>query len=108
MTSLIEVHERETLENLLEVLPFPNNFRSLLGINNRNLKIQQTDLATTEQLAGRAGSGTLIVSESGVKTRGDVERLARAGAWALLIGETFMRSEDIASAIDSVMGPVIR
>ncbi len=105
MTSLVEVHERETLEELLPVVPFPNDRRSLLGINNRNLKIQQTDLATTERLARMAGPGTILVSESGVKTRADVERLAAAGARALLIGETFMRAADIGAKIDEVLGP---
>lgn len=102
LTSLIEVHEQETLERLLEVLPFPNSYRSLLGINNRNLKIQQTDLATTERLVRLVGDGTLLVSESGVKTRADVLRLQAAGAAALLIGETFMRSPDMGAKIDEL------
>ena len=74
MTSLVEVHERKTLERLLPVVPFPNHYRSLLGINNRDLKLQQTDLGTTERLAGLAGPGTILVAESGVKTRQDAER----------------------------------
>jgi indole-3-glycerol phosphate synthase len=102
MTSLVEVHERETLENLLTVVPFPNAHRSLLGINNRNLKIQQTDLATTEQLAGRVGPEVIVVSESGIKTRADVQRLRAAGARALLIGETFMRADDIGALIEEL------
>jgi indole-3-glycerol phosphate synthase len=104
MTSLVEVHERSTLEALLPVVPFPNPYRSLLGINNRNLKIQRTDLATTEQLAPLAGPGTVLVSESGVRTQADVQRLRRAGARALLIGETFMAAADIGAKIDEVMG----
>jgi indole-3-glycerol phosphate synthase len=104
MTSLVEVHEEATLRRLLEVVPFPNGRRSLLGINNRNLKIQQTDLGTTAALAALAGAGTLIVSESGVKTRADVEQLAAAGARALLIGETFMREPDMGSKIDELLG----
>lgn len=104
LTSLIEVHEPETLEQLKPVLPFPDDRRSLLGINNRNLKIQQTDLATTEQLVSHAGRGTIIVSESGIKTRADVQRLMAAGARALLIGETFMRSPDIGVKVDELLG----
>lgn len=104
MTSLIEVHERETLERVQRVAAFPNNRRSLLGINNRNLKIQVTDLATTEQLAGLVGKGTIVISESGVKTKADVDRLITAGARGLLIGETLMRSPDIAHAIRELVG----
>ncbi len=103
MTSLIEVHEAQTLAGLQAAIGFPNERRSLLGINNRNLKIQQTDLATTEQLAAQAGSGTLVVSESGIRTRADVDRLIAAGARALLIGETFMRSADIGAKMREVL-----
>ena len=104
MTSLIEVHERATLERLRGLVTFPNHKRSLLGINNRNLKIQLTDLATTEQLAGLVGEGTIIISESGVKTNADVTRLVKAGARGLLVGETLMRSPDIAQAIKELVG----
>ncbi|HOW70499.1 MAG TPA: indole-3-glycerol phosphate synthase TrpC [Phycisphaerae bacterium] len=104
MTSLIEIHERHTLQQLQRVVPFSNERRSLLGINNRDLKIQRTDLATSEQLAGLAGKGTIIISESGIKTRADVERLIKAGARGLLIGETFMRSSDMTGAILELLG----
>jgi len=105
MTSLIEVHEADTLARLQAAVGFPNHKRGLLGINNRNLKIQQTDLSTTESLAGMVGPGTIVVSESGIRTRRDVERLIRAGARALLIGETFMRAPDIAAKITELLGP---
>lgn len=104
MTSLIEVHEETTLERLLERVPFPNGRRSLLGINNRNLKLQKTDLATTETLGRKAGTGTLLVAESGVKSRQDVERMRAAGASAILIGETLMRSDDISAKFAELFG----
>lgn len=104
MTSLIEVHERETLEQLQAVVPFPNQRRALLGINNRNLKLQRTDLATTEQLAGLVAKSAIIISESGVKTRADVQRLVKAGARGLLVGETLMRAPDIACAVKELVG----
>lgn len=103
MTSLIEVHEAETLARLNEAIGFPNDKRSLLGINNRNLKIQKTDMGTTEQLARMVGAGTILVSESGIKTRADVDRLIAAGAKAMLIGETFMRAPDIGAKMREVM-----
>jgi indole-3-glycerol phosphate synthase len=104
MTSLIEVHEVETFERLQTAIRFPDDRRSLLGVNNRNLKIQKTDLATTEVLARLIPPGVVLVSESGVQTRADVERLARAGARALLIGETFMRAPDIAAKVTELLG----
>jgi indole-3-glycerol phosphate synthase len=106
MTSLIEVHDAGTLEALQAEIGFPNNRRTLLGINNRDLKVQRTELSTTERLTERVGPGTVIVSESGVKTRADVDRLAAAGARALLIGETFMREPDVAVKIEEVLGPL--
>jgi len=106
LASLIEVHEPETLEQLQSVVGFPNRKRGLLGINNRNLKSQQTDLATTEMLAKQVGKDVVFVSESGIKTRADVQRLTQAGARALLIGETFMRSPDVAAKVLELLGPV--
>ncbi len=106
MTSLIEVHEARTLTGLQGAVGFPNDKRSLLGINNRNLKVQQTDLSTTETLAKMVGKDTVLVSESGIKTHEDVERLIRAGARALLIGETFMRAADIGAKIRELLGPL--
>lgn len=105
MTSLIEVHEDETLARIQDEIGFPNRWRSLLGINNRNLKIQRTDLSTTARLAGRVADGTVIVAESGIQTREDVQRLIQAGAHALLIGETFMRAPDIGGKMAELLGP---
>jgi indole-3-glycerol phosphate synthase len=104
LTSLIEVHEAGTLEALREAVGFPNPWRSLLGINNRNLKIQKTDLSTTSRLARGLSEDVLLVSESGIRTRSDVDALTAAGARALLIGETFMRAPDIAAKVREVMG----
>ncbi|MHC4441235.1 MAG: indole-3-glycerol phosphate synthase TrpC [Planctomycetota bacterium] len=106
MTSLIEVHEAGTLAELQEVIGFPNPKRSLLGINNRDLKIQQTDISTTEKLAQTVAAGTVVISESGIKTPQDVQRLIRAGANALLIGETFMQANDIGAKINELLGPM--
>lgn len=104
LTSLIEVHEPETLAGLKAVVGSLNRKHAVLGINNRNLKIQKTDLSTTEALAAQVGKDVVLVSESGIKTRADVERLIRAGARALLIGETFMRSPDISAKVFELMG----
>ncbi len=106
MTALVEVHEPETLEALLEVIPFPNPYRMLLGVNNRNLKIQQTDITHTHRLASRFPAEVLLVSESGIKTPEDVHSLKSAGAKAVLIGETFMKAPDVGAKVDEIMGRV--
>jgi len=105
MTSLVEVHEVQTLDRLRGTVDFPNDRHSMLGINNRNLRIQKTDLSTTEKLAGMVHKNTVLVSESGIKTHEDVERLIQSGVHALLIGETFMRASDIGAKITEVLGP---
>jgi indole-3-glycerol phosphate synthase len=107
MAVLVEVHSAEELR---AVRPFTGpERRVLLGINNRDLRTQTTDVRTTLRLAGgvaqppsavRGGqppSAVAIpfVSESGIKTRAHVEMLSRAGAAAVLIGETLLRAADI-------------
>jgi indole-3-glycerol phosphate synthase len=104
MSTLVEVHERETLEALIREIPFPNDKRGLLGINNRDLKAQRTDLDTTARLAGLVGPGTVLVSESGIRTRADVEAVMAAGARAILVGETLMRSGNIPEAVKELLG----
>ena len=106
LTVLLEVHGADTLMQMRSVVGFPHQRYSLLGINNRDLKTQTVDLATTSRLAGLVEDDTILVSESGVKTRDDVLRLQRAGARALLIGETLMRADDIAAKIESLFGPM--
>lgn len=103
LSALIEVHEEQTLHQVLAAVPLPTDRRILIGINNRNLKIQRTDLSTTERLARLLPPGTLLVSESGVKTREDVRRLIATGARALLVGEALMRAPDIGAALDSLL-----
>lgn len=101
---LMEVHSRDTLLNGLRCLDAQVRKGVLLGINNRDLQRQVVDLATTEQLAELVTPGLPIVSESGIKTRQDVVRLHGAGARALLIGETLMRSGDPATTIRELLG----
>jgi len=102
MTTLIEVHTSYELD-MIRVSIGPQ-YRALLGINNRDLRTQTTDLDVTERIAAALPPGTPFVSESGIKSRKDVLRLRRAGAAALLIGETFMRSADISAKVREVFG----
>lgn len=89
MDVLMEVHDLPELERALDT-----DVR-ILGVNNRNLKSFTVDMATTEALAEEVPDDILLVSESGIKTPDDASRLAAAGADALLVGETLMRSQNI-------------
>ena len=102
LAALVEVHDEEELERALNI------GARLIGVNNRNLKTFKVDLATTEKLArtalaGRLADEVLLVAESGVQKRADVERLARAGAHAVLVGESLMRG-DISSKVAELLG----
>ncbi|MGD7653897.1 MAG: indole-3-glycerol phosphate synthase TrpC [Verrucomicrobiales bacterium] len=85
---LVEVHDLPEMERALEL------GADLIGVNNRNLKTFEVDLATTERLAEEVPDDTLLVSESGIKSTSDAMRVLEAGANAVLIGETLMRAED--------------
>ena len=71
----------------------------MIGINNRNLADFTVDLATTERLAPGIASDKIVVAESGVFTRADVERAARAGARAVLVGEALMRAQNVSEKV---------
>ena len=99
LAALVEVHDEEELERALKISPL------LIGVNNRNLKTFKVDLATTEKLAAKLFPSpvtrhpSLLVAESGIHTRADVERLKKCGAKAILVGESLMRGGDIKSKI---------
>ena len=105
MTSLIEVHDADELMLVRSVVGFPHRAYSLLGINNRDLTTFEVDIGTTLRLAGMVDEPVAIVSESGIKTRGDVERLRAGGVGGILVGETLMRCEDIPAGIAALIGP---
>ena len=100
LTTLIEVHDIDNLMRVRDhVIGFPHRSYSLLGINNRDLRNFKTDLGTTLRMAELVEDRTVLVSESGIHTRGDVQKLAAAGVGAVLVGEGLMRSSDIAAKI---------
>jgi len=96
---LVEVHDEAELERALKISP------ALLGVNNRNLKTFKVDLATTENLAPKIiKSGSLLVAESGIHTRADVERVQKCGAGAILVGESLVKQGDIGAKVRELLG----
>jgi indole-3-glycerol phosphate synthase len=102
MDVLIEVHDLEELQRALR-LKSP-----LVGINNRNLKTLEIDLATTEHLARHVGPERLLVAESGLHTPADLARMSRAGASTFLIGESLMRQDDLRAAVAALLAAPAR
>ncbi|MBC8103097.1 MAG: indole-3-glycerol phosphate synthase TrpC [Cytophagales bacterium] len=71
---------------------------TLIGVNNRNLHSFEVRLETAEELIPAFPAGSIAVAESGIFTAGDTRRMARAGAQAILVGESLMREDDVAAA----------
>lgn len=103
LTALVEVHDEAELERALRC------GARLVGVNNRDLKSFRVDLATTERLApilwaADRGQEKLLVGESGIHARADVERLRRAGARAILVGESLMKTGDVQAKAAELVG----
>jgi len=94
---LVEVHDQAELKRALSV------GAEIIGVNNRNLQSLKVDLNNCLELIPNIPKGVVIVAESGLKTHEDVRRVQDAGAHAVLIGETFMRSPDIGTKVKEVM-----
>ena len=97
MDALVEVHDEEETRRALGL------GASLLGVNNRNLRTFEVDLAVTERLSGLVGQGITLVAESGIFTAADARRLARCGASAMLVGESLMRQADVEQAVKALL-----
>ncbi len=95
---LVEVHDEDELKRALAV------DAEIIGINNRNLHSFVVDKETSERLAPMIPKGKVIVAESGLDSFDDIKRLRKLGVHAVLIGETFMKAEDIGGKIKEVMG----
>jgi indole-3-glycerol phosphate synthase len=98
MDVLVEVHDERELQRALGLET------NLIGINNRNLKTLQTDLAVTEQLAPLVPADRFMVAESGIRSTGDLRRLATAGARCFLVGESLMRQPNVTAATRALLG----
>lgn len=105
MTYLLEVHGVEELMEIRSMVGFPLPSYGLLGINNRDLTTFTVDLKTTLRLRELAGEGVPVISESGIKTSHDVQRLREAGVCGILVGESLMRQDDLAAAVAELIGP---
>ena len=91
--ALVEVHDEEDLARAVD------SGATLIGVNNRDLRTLEVDLATSERLAPKIPDSAVRVAESGIGSRADIERLMRSGFEAFLVGEHLMRSADPADAL---------
>lgn len=98
MTPLVELYEPDNLPRVLAA------GATLVGVNNRNLHTFEVDLGHTLRIRPQTPDECVLVSESGVKTRQDVEQLQAAGVDAILVGETLMREPHIGAAVDRLLG----
>jgi indole-3-glycerol phosphate synthase len=98
LAALVEVHDEEELDRAVD------SGARLIGVNNRNLRTLAVDVHASYRLASRIPSTALGVSESGLQSRGDIEKLSAAGYRAFLIGERFMTDPDPAAAIRTLIG----
>lgn len=98
MDVLLEVHDEQEMETALQT------DCTLIGVNNRNLRTFVTDLGTTARLARLLPPERLLVAESGINSRNDVERLQADGAGAFLVGESLMREEDMGAKLRELLG----
>jgi len=103
LSVLVEVHNEEELDSALGA------GGRIIGVNNRDLKTFNVDLGTTERIAARlrkkrTGEEKILVAESGIHTRADVQRLAACSAQAILVGESLMRETNVSAKVRDLLG----
>jgi len=98
MTPLVELYEPGNLPRVLQL------GGRLIGINNRDLRSFKTDLEHTIRLRKQIPDEVVVVGQSSIRTREDVQRLQSAGVDAMLVGESLMASPDVGAAVDRLLG----
>jgi len=98
LASLVEVHDRRELEKAL------SSGAEIIGINNRDLRTFTTDIATSLALAPLVPADRIVVSESGIRSRAEIETLMQAGIRGFLIGETLVASPEIGTTLRGFLG----
>ena len=98
MTPLVELHDAENLPRVLDA------GATLVGVNNRDLRTMTTDLDHVLRLRERVPEDVVLVAESGIRTRADVERLEAAGIGAMLVGESLLKAADPGRAAAELLG----
>jgi indole-3-glycerol phosphate synthase len=93
MAALVEVHDEKDLESALSARP------RIVGVNNRDLRTFEVDLATTERLRPMVPQDLVLIAESGIHARADVERMAAAGVNGVLVGESLLRAADVGARL---------
>ena len=106
LSVLLEVHKAESLLQCRSMVGFPTLGYTVLGINNRDLETFEVDISHTCRLASMLDNQPGLVSESGITSRSDIEKLKKAGCTAVLIGQTLMEAADIGAKIDELLGPI--
>ena len=97
LDALVETHDENELERAIEL------GAKFIGINNRDLRTFETSLDTFTRLAGQVPEDATLIAESGIFTKADIEQLAKHGAQGYLIGESFMRQDDVAGAVRGLL-----
>jgi indole-3-glycerol phosphate synthase len=100
MTPLVELYEPANLSRVLQI------GARLIGVNNRDLRNFQVDLEHTLRLRRQIPADRIVVGESGIRTRRDVERLEAAGVQAMLVGESLLAKPDVAAAVAELLGAI--
>jgi len=98
MTPLVELHDAEQLPRVVDL------GATLIGINNRDLRTMTTDLEHVLRLRESVPAGCVVVAESGIRSRSDVERLEAAGIGAMLVGESLLKAADPGAAAAALLG----
>jgi indole-3-glycerol phosphate synthase len=98
MSPLVELYDPENLQRVFDA------GATLIGVNNRDLRTFKTDLEHSLRMRDRVPDQCVLVAESGIRSRADVERLEAAGVDAILVGETLMARENIGAAVDELLG----